>query len=125
MAFTNIVACIPLDVVGGNKIPEPLPEHIEACRPRLDEFIALAGPRLIVTVGKLATDWLDPKAARRGLSLVRAHADWEKGVVQSGPDVPRVDVVHPAAILRSPTAGQGLAKQRCEVTIRDACEEYL
>jgi len=77
---------------------------------RLIEFVELANPGLIVCVGELARDWLKP-GYRYSIQLHR--------------DIPTIDIVHPAYILRSPIAHQQLLIQRCEVKLRNAVEELL
>lgn len=103
-AFTNLVCCIPREA-DGDKAAAPNDEDVECCRPRLEEFVRIASPRLVVAVGSLARDYLDPK--------LKGHVELPEGVRT-------VAIKHPAAILRSPTASQGLDVQRCVVQIRDA-----
>lgn len=101
-ALTNLVACFPREAKerGDN---EPEYAEILECRPRLYEFINLVQPRLIVCVGRLATDYVD-----------------------HGRGVPCVDIVHPAHILaRMPAAQKGFATQRCIVQIKNAIEDYV
>ena len=99
-ALTNIIACIPIDEDGdkvhsGSDIPA---ESIEACAPRLDQFIDIAKPGLIVAVGSFAEKQLDV-----GITVV--------------------GIIHPAAILRMDVSQRGLAVQRSVVAISDAVEE--
>lgn len=105
LGFTNLIACIPLDEEG-EKVSQPDEDHVKACSPRLQQFIEITNPRLIVRVGQVATDFLTqgfsysvkvPKTVRR-----------------------MVDVSHPAAILRAPTAQQSLMRQRCVIAIGNA-----
>lgn len=103
-AMTNLVCCIPRDEAGA-KAGEPDANDVLACQPRLAEFIELCRPRLIVAVGALATKWLGNQRARYGI------------------DVPVVSITHPAAILRSNVAQQGIAVQQCVVRIANAVEE--
>lgn len=122
-AATNIVCCVPR-APDGNKAAAPAPEEMAACAPRLLEFIELARPRLIVCVGVEARDWLDEK---------RVCNVWQGGKPRrlkdrntgphSGHTIPRIDVIHPAAILRMPVAGQGLAVQRATVQIATAVRQ--
>lgn len=107
-AFTNLVCCIPRDPDEGGKAAEPPDESIEACRPRLEEFVRLCRPRLLVAVGRLATDWLT-----QGM----------KYSVKVDPSIRQTSITHPAAILRANVAQRGLAVQRCVVTLRNAAEE--
>lgn len=106
-ALTNLVACIPLDE-DGLKTAQPEDDCIKACMPRLQEFIAICRPRLIVCVGSLARDWFDQK--------MRDSIKVDRGVKI-------VSIMHPAAILRKNIAMQGLELQRCIVTIQNAVEE--
>src|SRR6516225_11400515 len=47
--IANVVKCRP----PGNR--DPLPDEIAACRPFLDQQVALIGPRVLVTLGRFAT----------------------------------------------------------------------
>ncbi len=98
MAFTNLVACYPKEAKDAGE-NEPDRKEIEACRPRLEQFIKLCSPRLIVAVGKLAEAWLPE---------VEAHT---------------TVITHPAAILRMSIAQKDFAFQKCIITIRTAVEE--
>lgn len=109
IAFTNIVCCIPRDEDGG-KATEPDDDSVLACQPRLVEFVKIANPRLIVCVGAMARDWLSP------------------GYAHSAPiprSIPRIDVTHPAAILRANVAMKGLMVQKVVANLRNAVEEYF
>lgn len=106
-AFTNVVACIPRDD-GVGKLTEPDDEQVKACAPRVTEVVVMAQPRLVVCVGKVAETWLTP-GMRDSLDV--------------DPTIPRVTVLHPAFVLRSNLAQQGLLIQKCVVTIRTALEE--
>ena len=110
IAFTNLVCCIPRDEDGG-KTAEPPPEAIEACALRLEEFVALAKPRLIVCVGRLSRNWIMgmPNKGKRYLLL-----DYQG---------PLVEIVHPAAILRANISQRDLAVQKTVITLREAAEE--
>ena len=102
-AITNLIACIPLDSEK-NKLPEPPKDSILACRPRLAEFVGLVNPKLVVFVGKLATE----------------HA---RGVENSCRLTKTIHIIHPAAILRMDLSQKGLAVKRSIVTIEDAVDE--
>jgi uracil-DNA glycosylase family 4 len=106
-ALTNLVCCIPREEDGG-KATEPPEEGIEACSDRLVQFVSLARPRLIVAVGAMARDYLEP-GYRYSIKVPR--------------EVPRVDIKHPAAVLRMNYAIRGLETQRCVVTLANAIEE--
>jgi len=81
-AFTNLICCVPRDPADGAKVIPPPEAGILACRPRLQEFILLCKPRLIVAVGFYA---------RCALRDMRSHA--------KGPAAPIAEMIHPAAIL--------------------------
>jgi uracil-DNA glycosylase len=68
--------------------------------------------RVIITVGRVATDWLDPKM---------------RGTVRFHRDIPQVEITHPAALLgnRMPIAQKGLAERRNVVLIKGAIEKYV
>jgi uracil-DNA glycosylase family 4 len=103
IALTNLVGCIPLEGVG-KKAGEPPRESIEACSPRLIEFVEICRPKLLVMVGRLAEKWcpvfLGTKHAQRFVSIV-----------------------HPSAILQADVTQKGLLIQRNVVTLQDAVED--
>lgn len=104
LAFTNVVCCIPREDDGG-KAGEPDDDQLKACAPRLLEFYAIARPRLLVTVGTVARDWLDPKY---------------KHAPKLEPRVPTAFIDHPARIGRSNVAMQSVMFQRAVVTLANA-----
>ena len=108
IAYNNIIACIPL--VDGHEKEVPDDECIVSCRERLEEFIKIASPKLIIAVGKLSDDWLDQTY---------------KHAVRVPNKTPIVAIQHPASILRMPVAGQSLAEHRCAVIISTAVNQYL
>ena len=101
LCYTNLVCCIPkeyrLGTYSGPKIGEPLKEHIEACRQRLEEFMFMCNPRLIVAVGDLSKKWLGDKS--------------------------EVSITHPAAILRAEIVRQALMRQKSVVVLENAFRE--
>lgn len=108
-AMTNLVACIPRDRESGGKAAEPEVESLESCAPRLQEFVKICSPQLIVCVGKLARDWLDPRY---------------KGGVNVGGQ-PQVHIEHPAYILRQNMAHRGFLVQRYVVTVKNAVDKHV
>lgn len=100
VAMTNLVACYPKEAkdAGTN---EPDWREIEVCRPRLEEFVGICAPRLVVMVGRLAEQHL------AGSEAVKCHT---------------CSIAHPAAILRMPIAQKDFAIQRCIVTLSNAVE---
>lgn len=106
-AFTNLVCCIPRDE-NNRKVSEPDESFINACRPRLKEFLDLCDPKLVVAVGGLAWAFM-PKIIPPGGT--------------GGPDV--LKLPHPASILRARFAFRGLAAQQCVVDLYDAAYRIL
>ncbi len=104
MAFFNLVGCMPKDDTG-RKRGEPYPYEIAACWPRLDTFLNICKPELIVAVGDLAE-----KQARL--------QKWnERAAVTS--------ITHPAAILREDVTRRGLTHQRMIAILSDAFSDLL
>lgn len=97
-ALTNLVACIPLVDKNSNKPQEPPEECIEACEPRLYEFLDIAIPDVVIVVGELARE-----------HFVSADAS----------------IVHPGAMKRMDPGQKSLAVQRAIATISDAVYEVF
>ena len=109
LCFTNLVCCIPKE--NGSKSEDgPPDESVEACSERLREFVKIADPKLIVCVGTCSRDWLDPK--RKG------HLTFHR-------EIPTIDIVHPAAILRAVSAQKGLIRKKAVVTLTAAFEKLV
>jgi DNA polymerase len=106
--ITNVVLCRP----PGNR--DPLPEEIEACRPRLIEQVGLIDPRVVVTLGNFATRVILERQV--GITRVRGQRfTWQGRTV--------IPTYHPAAILRG---GRGRIMEEAQSdfrTIRDAVAE--
>lgn len=106
LGFTNLVGCIPRDDLEGGKASEPEDDQVKACAGRLVETVELCSPKLIVCVGRLAKDWLDP--------------EYRHNVAKGfGRTIPTIDIVHPASILRANQAQRGLMIQRSIVVLRN------
>ncbi|MGI8758773.1 MAG: uracil-DNA glycosylase [Acidimicrobiales bacterium] len=86
--IANTVKCRPPD----NRNPRP--EEMEACRPWLDAQLASVGPRVVVTLGNVATRAL--LGRNDGITRLRGQAyPWGGRVL--------VPTYHPAAVLRGNT----------------------
>lgn len=83
----NVVKCRPPD----NRLP--LPDEAKACRPWLEEQIAIIDPAIIVCLGALATQTLVSPEAR----ITRWRGQWYE---RDGRLV--MPTFHPAALLRDP-----------------------
>lgn len=103
---SNLCGCIPKGE-DGVKFTEPDDSQIEQCKPRLIELVGIVDPKLIVCVGKLATDWLEPG---------------QKHSIKLGKKVPQISVKHPSWLLRCPDAQRGLEIQRCVIALKNAAE---
>lgn len=108
-AFCNVVCCLPLGI-DGDKSLEPELDHKKACSSRLVEFIELCHPKLIVAVGKVAEDWLDPRRYK-GIKL--------------DPEIRQVHITHPSAILKANPAAKPLMIKKCIVTLRNVVAELF
>ena len=96
--IANVVKCRP----PGNR--DPLPIEIESCRPFLEAQLAFIQPKVVVTLGNLATKLLlDTKV---GITKLRgqSHAFRAGAVV--------IPVLHPSAVLRN--GGTALAQARAD-----------
>jgi DNA polymerase len=85
--IANIVKCRP----PGNRDPQP--DEVAACRPYLEEQIALVAPRVIVALGRIAAQTLLGTDAPIG----RLRGRWFTVL-----GVPTMVTYHPAALLRNP-----------------------
>lgn len=82
----NVIKCRP----PANR--EPLPDELQACRPYLDQQLALIKPKLVVTLGRFSME-----LAFSGVSISRIH-----GVAKKVGDVLYFPMFHPAAALHQP-----------------------
>lgn len=114
MAFTNLVACIPLDDEG-NKAHEPSKESIDACKPRLREFYKIADPDMVVFVGSLSEKYAKGWISQIGRIRIR----------NGKTPLALCKIIHPAAILRMDISKKGLAIQRSVVTLSEHAEELV
>lgn len=108
VAYNNLTGCYPLGDDGEKEDPDD--DCVKICSPRLKEFIALASPRLIITVGKLSHEWLDRS--------LKVHIPMPQGI-------PIVGIVHPAAILRQPFIQRELSVRQCVITVRKAVQKHI
>jgi DNA polymerase len=96
--IANVVKCRPPD----NR--DPRPDEIAACRPYLEQQVALIAPRVVVTLGNFATRLL--LDTDQGITKVRG-ASYPMG------DAQLVPTFHPAAALRG--GGVVLAQMRADL----------
>jgi DNA polymerase len=82
--INNVILCRP----PGNR--DPLPDELEACKPWLDERIALIDPTVLVTLGNWATRYI--LGSQASISRVRGQRfPWNGRTV--------IPTFHPAAVL--------------------------
>jgi uracil-DNA glycosylase family 4 len=86
-AFTNLVCCVPRNSEDRAKVIPPPDEAIRTCRTRLEQFISLCKPKLIMAVGNYAQRELRAMKEAKVLSA------------------PVASMIHPGAILRRRPAG--------------------
>lgn len=101
--LTNLVCCIPRDE--GKKASEPPAEAIAACSDRLAEFIGIAAPKVVVAVGKVALEALTANRTGYGLRQVLIFG-----------------TLHPAYIIRTNVAQQGLLIQKTIIKLGEVVE---
>lgn len=124
IGLTNVVGCIPRTGDGG-KAGEPDDDQVVACAPRLQEFLALARPRLVVAVGKVAEGWLMP-GFKHSIKLYKPVVYTTPSPIPDGwyqSNIRLITVTHPAAIMRGPVQARDMIIQRCVVTIANAIED--
>lgn len=100
-AFANLVGCIPRNEL--EKAAEPDAAEIRQCSTRLNEFVQLCRPKLLVAVGALSRKWLESCVTTDGIKVV--------------------SIDHPAFIIRSNVTAQGLLIQKAVVTLSNAVED--
>lgn len=97
--IANVVKCRP----PGNR--DPLPDEIAACRPFLDEQVALIRPLVLLTLGNFATKVL--LGTTEGITRLRGRT------FPFGPEgTVLVPTFHPAAALRG--GGEVVSKMRAD-----------
>ena len=100
--ITNTVKCRP----PGNRDPEPA--ETERCGPFLDRQIELIAPRVILAVGRIASQAILDTNAPLGRLRGREHA-YPRGERR----VPVVATYHPAYLLRTPSAKRAAWEDLC------------
>lgn len=83
----NIIKCRP----PGNRDPQP--DEITACRPYLDRQLKLINPKIIITLGRFASQVIC--SSQEGIGKLRGQTHYHAGI-------PVVPTYHPSAVLRNP-----------------------
>jgi len=107
-AYYNLIGCLPREEDGSKSHGGLDHEWVIKCQPRLKEFLGIANPKLVVTLGK------EPK---------QYFEEHYKHAVKLPPGVEKVALVHPASILRANVIQQGILIQQAVVTLANALEE--
>ena len=97
--IANVVKCRPPN----NR--DPLPEEIEACKPWLEEQIAVIDPKVIATLGRFAGAFI----LDRPISITRIRG--QRFPVDGRIVIP---TLHPAAVLRGGEQQQSLLREDFE-----------
>lgn len=95
--LTSLTKCFPGKAASGTGDRVPSKQERALCRSHLDREIALVRPRLVVTVGRMASDALIPHARR--LSLNQLVGEIFPVDLGYGP-VPIVPLPHPSGVGR-------------------------
>lgn len=99
-AYTNLIGCVPKEEKGKGKVREPDKKWIQECYPRLNDFVELARPKLIVCVGKMVSKSVS--------TLFLEHE--------------AMSIIHPAVILRADVIRKDLMIQQNVVELADMFE---
>jgi uracil-DNA glycosylase family 4 len=138
-ALTNLIGCIPIELDEDEhrgKLQVPSIESIMACTPRLQEIVKIANPKLIVCVGSLASQYtnsaskgaikLPYRTEKVTVSAISPITDEMEEVEETiSYPIPKIDITHPAALLRFNIAHRGLAIQRQIVILADGINNYI
>jgi DNA polymerase len=92
--ITNIVKCYPFHSLN------PSPEHIKACSPYLDNQIEGMKPNLIVTIGRISSEYF----------LGPIKITKENGILRIQDNMNILPVVHPSYLLRNGATVKMLAE---------------
>jgi DNA polymerase len=100
----NTVACFP-------PWREPTLLEQKACRPRFFDLLDIVKPKVIVSIGEVAREFLNPMTTQKHEQTLR--------------EMPRSHIMHPAAILRMSEELRTPQIRRCISTIINTVEEHL
>lgn len=92
--ITNVVKCRPPN----NR--QPARDEIDACSLYLESQILLISPKVIVTLGGVAGEWVASRMGIRWLGVTKMRGNIYRGTIL-GIRVSLVPTYHPAAILRN------------------------
>lgn len=118
--MTNVVGCIPLDDehLGKTKSGGPPMSAIKVCSTRLVEIVRLAKPKVIICVGTVSYETLR-------VDCKPAYKVKGQRIIDVDEHIPRVHVMHPAAIMRVNKVHQSLLYQQLEINVASAVHQYV
>lgn len=96
----------------GNRTPTP--HETEICRPFIERQIALARPKVLVTLGGPSAKTLLDSA--EGIMRLRGH--WKVHTTADGVAIPAMPTLHPAYLLRNPAHKKLAWRDFLEVKVR-------
>lgn len=82
----------------GNRTPTPI--ETEICRPFIERQIELAAPKVLVTLGNPSTRTL----LNTQVGIMRMRGNWQEHRTADGRAIPTMPTLHPAYLLRNPSA---------------------
>ena len=106
--ITNTIQCLPDERKHGSKKPQP--EEIEACSQRLLDELIIVNPKVIVTLGKTATDNLLPEFSKMNMTSLQQGSnvfEMTRGPLMGTIVIP---MFHPSYLLRNPSWEPGSPK---------------
>lgn len=92
--ITNVVKCRP----PGNR--KPLRDEVEACSPYLEAQIAIIRPRVVITLGNTAGEWVFKRLGIAWKGVTRMRGRIYRGRL-AGLEILAAPTYHPAAVLRN------------------------
>lgn len=107
LGYVNLLACIPLS---DGRVCSPPAASVGACRPRVEELVWLASPKLLVLLGKEPVQYM-------GESAKIPHK------LPAG--LPRLEMVHPAIVARQDPSMRAVLRRRCVAALAGAIEEFV
>jgi len=99
--IANILKCRPPN----NR--DPLPDEISTCSPFLDAQILLIQPKVIVTLGRFAANYISGQTARKSMGWLSSHPLWYHS--DKLPEIPVKALYHPSYIIRMGKASVALS----------------
>jgi DNA polymerase len=100
----------------GNRTPTPI--ETEICRPFIERQIELVAPKVLVTLGNPSTKTL----LNTQIGIMRMRGNWQEHRTADGRVIPTMPTLHPAYLLRNPTAKKLAWRDFLEIKARLATD---